>query len=213
MVADPGSAPPATTEAEVRAGGSLPAVEIDQRQQLLSRLRALQIDRGWFLRLVDGSLLAQYPERNGRLPDESAADAPLRRLWNELAEDWLARVEPLPLAIRQRLGSLSIADWTSRQSRLSAQGLSEAVLRQLVSASARNLLPGRPDQDIPPEPLRQLWLAAALTSLDALQLTTVAAVPREARVLSADVPPGGARLFAIRVPPAIPWCSASTVPR
>lgn len=196
-----GTPPPAPTAVQVGDGGTLPAVEIDQRQQLLSRLRALQIDRGWFLRLVDGSLLAQYPERQGRLPGDSAADAPLRRLWNELAEEWLARVEPLPLPIRQRLGSLSMADWSSRQSRLAAQGLSEAVLRQLVSASARNLLPGRPDQDLPPEPLRQLWLAAAMTSLDGLQLTMVTAPPRQARELSADVPAGGARLFAIRIPP------------
>lgn len=190
-----------STETEISTSGTLPAVEVDQRQQLLSRLRALQIDRAWFLKLVDASLLAQYPERNGRLPGETAADAPLRRIWNELAEEWLARVEPLPLAIRQRLGSLTMADWSSRQSQLSAQGLSEAVLRQLVSASARNLLPGRVDQGIPPEPLRQLWLAAALTSLEALQIETVTAVPQQARVLSAEVPAGGARLFAIRVPP------------
>lgn len=196
-----GTPTPATNAVQVSDSGTLPAAEIDQRQQLLSRLRALQIDRGWFLRLVDGSLLAQYPERQGRLPGDSAADAPLRRLWNELAEEWLARVEPLPLPIRQRLGSLSMVDWTSRQSRLSAQGLSEAVLRQLVSASARNLLPGRPDQDLPSEPLRQLWLAAAMTSLDGLQLTMVTAPPRQARDLSADVPAGGARLFAIRIPP------------
>ena len=68
---------------------SLPPAEVDQRQQLLNRLRALQIDRGWFLKLVDASLLAQYPERGGRLPSDSLDDAPLRKVWNELAEDWL----------------------------------------------------------------------------------------------------------------------------
>lgn len=194
-----GKAPP--SESEVTASSTLPAAEVDQRQQLLSRLRALQIDRAWFLKLVDASLLAQYPERNGRLPGETSADAPMRRLWNELAEEWLSRVEPLPLEMRQRLGSLSMADWDSRQSQLSRQGLSDAVLRQLVSASAHDLLPGRIGQDIPPEPLRQLWLAAAIASLQSLQIETVLAQPLEAKVLSAQVQAGGARLFAIRVPP------------
>ncbi len=56
---------------------SLPPAEVDQRQQLLSRLRALQVDRSWFLELVDASLLARFPERSGRLPSDSLEDAPL----------------------------------------------------------------------------------------------------------------------------------------
>ena len=56
---------------------SLPPAEVDERQQLLSRLRALQVDRGWF-KLVDSSLLSRFP-------NEAAAhglleDAPLRRV-------------------------------------------------------------------------------------------------------------------------------------
>ena len=37
---------------------SLPSAELDQREQLLSRLRALQVDRGWFVELVDASQLS-----------------------------------------------------------------------------------------------------------------------------------------------------------
>ena len=86
-----------TASPSVQLPSSLPPAEVNQRQQLLNRLRALQIDRGWFLRLVDASLLAQFPERGGRLPNDSLDDAPLRRVWNELAEEWLSRVEQLPL--------------------------------------------------------------------------------------------------------------------
>ena len=45
------------------------------------------------------------------------------------------------------------------------QGLSPSVLRQLVSGSAQNLLPGRLGDDLPPEPFRQLWYAAAQQTL------------------------------------------------
>ena len=179
---------------------SLPPAEVDQRQQLLNRLRALQVDRAWFLKLVDAGLLAQFPERGGRLPGDSAEDAPLRKVWNELAEEWLARVEQLPLDIRRRLGSYSEGDWQKLQSSLVNQGLSSSVLRQLVSGSAQNLLPGRPGADIPNEPFRQLWYAAAQQSLTAMQIEPIQAQPLETRVLSAQVDAGGARLFPVRLP-------------
>lgn len=190
-----------TPDAALQLPSSLPPAEVDQRQQLLNRLRAMQVDRGWFLKLVDASLLAQFPERGGRLPSDSLEDAPLRKVWNELAEEWLARVEQLPLEIRRRLGSFSNGDWDRRQQSLVSQGLSSAVLRQLVSGSAQSLLPGRPGADIPPEPFRQLWFAAAEQSLANVQIEAIEAQPLETRVLSAQVEAGGARLFPVRLPP------------
>lgn len=179
---------------------TLPPGEVDQRQQLLDRLRALQVDRGWFLRLVNASLLAQYPERRGRLPGDSLEDAPLRKVWNELAEEWLARVEQLPLSLRQRLGSLQERDWQRRQEGLLRQGIAEPVLRHLVSASARGLLPGRSGDAMPEEPFRQLWYAAADQVLQNLRIEPIQADSATTQVLSAEVPAGGARLFVIRLP-------------
>jgi serine/threonine-protein kinase len=124
----------------------------------------------------------------------------LRKVWNELAEEWLAKVEQLPLEIRRRLGSYSMGDWQQRQRSLVAQGLSPAVLRQLVSGSARSLLPGREAGDIPPEPFRQLWFAAAEQSLANVQIEAIDAQPMETKVLSAQVDAAGSRLFPIRLP-------------
>jgi serine/threonine-protein kinase len=180
---------------------SLPPAEVNQRQQLLNRLRALQIDRGWFLKLVDASLLAQYPERGGRLPGDSLDDAPLRKVWNALAEDWLSRVEQLPLELRIRLGRFTAGDWRRRQSALVSPGLSGPVVEQLVSGSAQNLLPGRSAGEIPPEPFRQLWYAAAEQGLADVRIEAIQAQLGETRVVSASVPAGGARLFPIRLPP------------
>jgi serine/threonine-protein kinase len=196
-----GQQPAATApDAALQLPTSLPAAEVDQRQQLLNRLRAMQVDRGWFLKLVDASLLARFPERRGRLPADSPADAPLRKVWNELAEEWLARVEQLPLDIRRRLGSFSNGDWEQRQKALKAQGLSGPVLRQLVSAQARNLLPGSASTAIPAEPFRQLWYAAAEQSLATMQIEPIQARPSQPQVLTAPVNAGGARLFPIRLP-------------
>jgi len=190
-----------TPDAALQLPTSLPPAEVDQRQQLLNRLRAMQVDRGWFLKLVDASLLAQFPERGGRLPSDSLDDAPLRKVWNELAEEWLARVEQLPLEIRRRLGSYTNGDWERRQQALVSQGLSSAVLRQLVSGSAQGLLPGRPGADIPAEPFRQLWFAAAEQALANVQIEAIQAQAQATQVLSAQVEAGGARLFPVRLPP------------
>ena len=179
---------------------SLPPAEVDQRQQLLNRLRALQIDRGWFLKLVDANLLAQYPERGGRLPSDSLDDAPLRKVWNELAEDWLSRVEQLPLELRTRLGGFSAGDWRRRQGELVAKGLSAPVVQQLVSGSAQNLLPGRSASEIPPEPYRQLWYAAAEQALAKVSIEAIQARMGQTNVVSASVPAAGARVFPIRLP-------------
>jgi serine/threonine-protein kinase len=195
-----GRAPLTGSEAQIEQPASLPPAEVDQRQQLLSRLRALQIDRGWFLSLVDASLLAQYPERRGRLPGDSLEDAPLRKVWNELAEEWLARVEQLPMPLRRRLGSFSDGDWQRRQQELVRQGLSPEVLRELVSGSAQNLLPGRSDASIPAEPFRQLWFAAADTTLESLRVEPIDLGSQVTRVLTAEVPASGVRLFPIRLP-------------
>ncbi len=189
-----------TAAPSLQLPSSLPPAEVNQRQQLLNRLRALQIDRGWFLKLVDASLLAQYPERGGRLPSDSLDDAPLRKVWNQLAEDWLSRVEQLPLELRTRLGRFTAGDWRRRQSALVSQGLSGAVVEQLVSGSAQNLLPGRAGSEIPPEPFRQLWYAAAEQGLAQVRIEAIQARVGETTVVSASVPAGGARLFPIRLP-------------
>ena len=197
----PGGAP--STEPDVighSPTASLPPAEVDQRQRLLSRLRALQVDRSWFLQLVDASLLARFPERNGRLPNDSLEDAPFRRVWNELAEEWLARVEQLPPALRGRLGRLNNSDWQKQRQTLLQQAVNSRVIEQLVSASAQTLLPGVATGVKPPEPFQQLWLAAARRILDDVSIEEVAARSGVPTVLSTRVPAGGARLISITVP-------------
>ena len=179
---------------------SLPPAEVDERQQLFSRLRALQVDRTWFLNVVNTAVLNRFPERGGRLPSDLLEDAPLRRVWNELAEDWLARIEQLPPALRSRLGSLKQADWSEQRAGLVKQGVTPRAVEQLVSAGARDLLPGDARGRQPQEPYRQLWYAAAIESLRDVQIEQVTARPRIATNLSLRIPAGGARLISVEVP-------------
>ena len=193
--------PPTTPDAALQLPSTLPAAEVNQRQQLLNRLRAMQVNRAWFLQLVDASYLDRSPGRRRRLPGESMQDAPQRQIWNALSQEWLARVEQLPLEIRQRLGGYDQSDWLERQRRLVQQGLSESVLQQLVSASTQTMLPGRMASEMPDEPFRQLWYAAAEQSLAGIQIEPIQTQPLRPQVVTALVTAGGARLFPIRLPP------------
>jgi len=74
------------------------------------------------------------------------------------------------------------------------------VVEQLVSGSAQNLLPGRSASDIPAEPFRQLWYAAAEQALANVRIEAIQARLGQTNVVSASVPAAGARVFPIRLP-------------
>ena len=191
------SAPP---QERAERDSAPPSSTNQQRQQLLSRLRALQVDRSWFLKLVDSSLLQRHPDRLGRLPSEAPEDLALRQIWDDLAQDWLSRVERLPPSLRARLGSLGDGDWRGSSRRLTDQGIHPLVLERLVGADARYLLPGEPQGAALAEPFRQLWIAAAMRTLDDLRVATVEARPGEVVNRSLPVPAKGAQLLAVSVP-------------
>ena len=169
---------------------SVPPEELDQRQQQFSRLRALQVDRGWFINLVDAS----------QLSSESLEDARLRRVWTELAEEWLARIEQLSPAIRGRLGRLSDGDWEQPRQALVQQGIHSNVVEQLVSAGAQDLLQVTMRGRKPAEPFRQLWIAAAMQSLDDVEIVRLKARPLKPTKTSLRIPVGGARFVFVEVP-------------
>jgi len=169
---------------------SLPSVELDQRQQLLSRLRALQVDRGWFVELVDASQLSTEPQQ----------DAPYRRVWTELAEQWLARIALLPPAIRAQLGRLGAGDWQPPRQALLKQGVHPRVVEHLVSAGAQDLLPVTMRGRKPADPFLQLWIAAAIQSLDDVEIVRLKARPLEPAITSLPIPAGGARLVLVEAP-------------
>lgn len=182
--------------------GSVPSISSrQQREQLLSRLRALQVDRSWFLKLVDSSLLQRHPERAGRLPSYALEDKAVRRIWIDLAQDWLARIERMPPSLRARLGSLSDAEWHSSSRRLTDQGIHPSVLERLVGAASRDLLPGNVAGITPEEPFRQLWIAAAMQTQDDLWVETIVTRSTEVVNRSLLIPAKGAQLLAVFVPP------------
>ena len=148
------------------------------------------MDRGWFLQLVDAS----------QLSSESLENGGLRGVWTDLAEEWLARIEQLPPALRSRLGRLSDGDWEQPRQALRLEGVHPKVVEHLVSAGAQDLLPGSMQGQKPVEPSLQLWIAAAMQSLDDVEIVRLKARPLEPTTTSLRVPAGGARLVLVEAP-------------
>ena len=124
----------------------------------------------------------------------------MRGGWMELAEEWLARIEQLPPAVRARLGRLSAGDWEQPRQRLLQQDIHPKVLEQLVSAGSRSLLPVFMQGRKPAEPFRQLWIAAAMQSLDGVEIVRLKARPQEPTSTSLRLPARGVRLVLMEMP-------------
>jgi len=179
---------------------SLPPAGLDQRQQLFSRLRALQVDRSWFFNVIYSSQISLFPERSSSLNSESLEDALVLRVWTELVEEWLARIEQLPPVIRARLGRLRAGDWEQPRQKLVQQGVHPKVVEYLVSARSQELLPVSKQGQKPVEPFRQLWIAAAMQSLVDVEIVRLTACPLKPAKTSLRIPAGGARLVLVEVP-------------
>ena len=123
-----------------------------------------------------------------------------RRVWTELAEEWLARIEQLPPAIRAQLGRLRAGDWQPPREALLKQGANPRVVEHLVSAGAQDLLPVTMRGRKPAEPFRQLWIAAAMQSFDDVEIVRLKARPLKPTKTSLRIPAGGARLVLVEVP-------------
>ncbi|GIS14034.1 MAG: hypothetical protein CM15mP116_06170 [Synechococcus sp.] len=168
---------------------SLPSAELDQRQQLLSRLRALQVDRGWFVELVDASQLSTEPQQDAPYAGSGPS-------WP--SNGWLG----LPAAAGDsgQLGRLKAGDWQQPREALLKQGVHPRVVEHLVSAGAKDLLPVTMRGRKPADPFLQLWIAAAIQSLDDVEIVRLKARPLEPTNTSLPIPAGGARLVLVEAP-------------
>ena len=124
----------------------------------------------------------------------------IRGVWTDLAEEWLPLIEQLPPTIRGRLGRLSDKDWEQPRVALVQQGIHPNVVEQLVSGGSKALLPEFMQGRKPAEPFRQLWIAAAMQSLDGVEIVRLKTRPQEPINTSLRIPAGGVRLVLVEVP-------------
>jgi len=106
----------------------------------------------------------------------------------------------LPPAIRAQLGRLRAGDWQQPREVLLKQGVHPRVVEHLVGAGAQDLLPVTMRGRKPADPFLQLWIAAAIQSLDDVEIVRLKARPLEPAITSLPIPAGGARLVLVEAP-------------
>ena len=115
------------------------------------------------------------------------------------SDGWLG----LPCCRRRfgpELGRLGAGDWQQPREALLKQGVHPRVVEHLVSAGAQDLLPMALWGRKPADPFLQLWIAAAIQSLDYVQVVRLKARPLQPTNTSLSIPAGGVRLVLVEAP-------------
>jgi len=144
--------------------------EQDRKQQIDNRRQQLGIDNAFFMRLVNEAFYAKHPELNGQKLSTGDADANLRKEWDELALQYLGRLEFLSTEARSRLGQYTATDVQDRQSAASQLNLSSRALNDLTDGSFFHQFPeiSRGDNLLEKQ-IGQVWQGTAADQLKLLQ--------------------------------------------
>jgi serine/threonine-protein kinase len=209
----PGSAPqpPQPTQSDDSRPSPTPdspqysAAEQSRKQSLTAKREKLGIDRAFLVSLTDETFYAKHPELNGRALSDEPADENLRANWDELALEWLDRLQAVSAEARSRLGSYTPADIENRRAAVNKLNLSSRALNDLTDARFFYLFPEQPrGQDLLKLPIGQVWQAIATDQLKALQSgKTLAAIEfpngSVAQQVNDTVKPGEGRAYTAKL--------------
>jgi len=144
--------------------------EQERKQKIDTRRQQLGIDNGFLVKLVNEAFYAQHPELNGQKLGTGSQDADLRQKWDELALQYLDRLEALSRDARSRLGQYTQADVSDRVNAASKINLSSRTLNDLTDAAFFHLFPEQPKGgNLLNLEIGQVWQGVASDQLKLLQ--------------------------------------------
>lgn len=144
--------------------------EQERKQKIDTRRQQLGIDNSFFVELVNQAFYARHPEMNGRKLGTDAADADLRKSWDEIALQYLDRLEQISPEARSRMGQYTEADLRDRQNAVSQFNLSGRALNDLADAAFFHLFPEQSrGENLLNQPIGQVWQAVSADQFTAVQ--------------------------------------------
>lgn len=144
--------------------------EQDRKQKIDARRQQLGIDNAFLVKLVNEAFYTQHPELNGQKLGTGAADAGLRQKWDEIALQYLERLESLSSGARSRLGQYTAVDVSDRVNAASKINLSGRTLNDLTDAAFFHLFPEVPrGGNLLNQTIGQVWQGIATDQLTWLQ--------------------------------------------
>jgi serine/threonine-protein kinase len=208
--------PPASTQL---TPSDAPPKTTPQHEQIQARLQAMEINPDFFESLVRFTFSQRYPDRQGRPPGNSPEEAAFRAAWDDIARQWIGRLEVLPNGVRANLGRYGDGDLQSWINEAERRSVSKAAFYDLVDSAFGFLAPDLQGQDYLGTPVGQIWLALGAKAIGTIQngstLESLALppdqdvsegntlVPGEGRIYVVDLQAGKQLRLAINASPSI----------
>jgi len=184
-----------------------PGPKQQQEDALRDRFSQLKIDDRFYsgyVKLVDETFYAKYPELGGRLLKEGDDDRQWRERWQKIGDELLDKLENLSSDARARLGSYGTADLDRTKTEVNKLNLSSRALYDLADAKFFYWFPEQPrDRNILDLPIGQIWQAITADALTALQAgATVESVEfgrrAASKTLTGNLKPGEGKAYIAR---------------
>ncbi len=145
-------------------------VEPGQTDTLEGLAGTANVDYGFLVKLTDATFRKRYPDQADRVLSDGEADAKWRKIWAEIAEDWLTQLpQILSTSARQKLGSYSNADRDQWKQTINQRYVGSRSLYDLTDAKFFALFPEQRDQEFLQQPIGQVWYGIAADQVDGLQ--------------------------------------------
>jgi serine/threonine-protein kinase len=143
--------------------------ELERRKVLRARRINLGIERQYFVSLVDQYFFVKYPERVGKTFTNNSEDAEWRKRWDEIAAEFLDKLEFLSPEALQGLGTYNKAKREGWKQRVNQLHLSSRALYDIADATFFSHFPEQENQKFSEQPIGQVWNAITFDSLKSLE--------------------------------------------
>jgi serine/threonine-protein kinase len=147
----------------------LSQAEQQRRQELRERRLELGIDYGFYIDLVNKAYWEAYPSQRGRVLTDEPQDAPWRDRWQDIAAQWLEKLEFLSPEARRGLGSYNQQTRDRVKRQVNQYRLSSRSLFDLADAEFFERFPEQAEQNFLNQPVGQIWNAIVIDKLQAVR--------------------------------------------
>lgn len=143
------------------------AAEKARKEALIQQRQRLGIEESFLVALVNDTFYAK--NAIGRPLTREPKDEAYRKEWDEIAQDYLTRLEKISKDARSRLGRYTNADLEKRRNAVNQINVSSRTLNDLTDAQFAYLMPEQPKQGKLSAPMMQVWQAIATEQLTQLK--------------------------------------------
>lgn len=183
----------------------IPSPGKEQQEALRDQRRLLNIDFQFFVNLVNEEFYTRYPDQAGRTLTDTPEDEIWRERWNQIADEFLHRLEQLSEQSRSKLGAYRTSELDDWKKTVNQLNLSSRALYDLADAKFFHLFPEQPrNANLLDLSIGQVWLAITNDMVENLQAGTDLkpvqfASQKTRKTLKGSLQPGEGKAYIARL--------------